>query len=157
MTRTQLFVTLSLVFGATAPCADGMAAAPQLGPVVPDSWWLGFNDVRAIVAASIDGSTTRIAEWVLAALLAWRYRSLALATLAGGTGRRRRKTSLRTIVGGLPASGVMSGTPPLLRPLQRPLGSAASPDIPVSQAAPGRLTVAGAEGGCASSLTTSGS
>jgi hypothetical protein len=108
MTRTQLFVTLSLVICATAPCADGMAAAPQIAPVVPDAWWHGVNEVRAIVSASMNGRTIRIAEFVVALLLVWRYGSLQFAKLAGG---RPRRPSTHTIVGGFPAAGVMSGIP----------------------------------------------
>ena len=115
MTRMQLFLTLSIVICATAPCADGMAAATPPGPIVPDVLWRGVDDVRTVVSASLDGHVTRIAEWVLAVLVAWRYRALALTTLARGL-RRRRTASLRTIVGGVPASGVASGVPPLARP-----------------------------------------
>ena len=94
MTRAQLFVTLSFVFCAITPCADGMSAAPSLGPIGPDSWWPGFNEMRATVAASLDGTTARIVEGVLAVLLAWHYRSLLLAQ----TGRQHRSTPPHYIV-----------------------------------------------------------
>ena len=126
MTRIHLFLTLSLVICATAPCADGLAAAPQLGPVLPDTWWHDLADMRAFLAASMDGNAARIAAGVLAALLAWRYRSLPRATSTAEVGRRH-KASLRTIVGGLPASGVVTGAPPLPRP---PLATPARPSAP---------------------------
>ena len=115
MTRLQLFLTLSLVICATAPCADGMAAAPPPGPVLSDALWRGVDDVRTVLAASIDGNVTRIGEAVLALLVAWRYRAQALAPLTRLM-RGRRRASLRTIVGGVPASGVAGGGPPLARP-----------------------------------------
>lgn len=115
MTRIQLFLTLSIVICATAPCADGMAAAPPPGPVVSDVLWRGVDDVRTVLAASIDGNVTRIVEWVLAVLVAWRYRARALKALTRVM-RERRMASLRTIVGGVPASGVAGGVPPLARP-----------------------------------------
>ena len=116
MTRTQLFVTLSMVICATAPCADGMAAPPPSRPILPDALWSGLQDLHAVVSASMNGSTTHAAGWMMAALLAWRSRSLALTLLACGSSRRRSRVSLRTIVGGLPASGVAGGVPLLTQP-----------------------------------------
>jgi hypothetical protein len=134
MTRTQLFLTLAFVICATAPCADGMAAAPPDGPAVSDALWRGVTEVRAVVAGSIDGNIARIAEWALAVLVAWRYRSLVLAVSTGGKSRRRM-ASQRTVVGGVPASGVMGGRPPLARP---PLPTQPHPS---GTTGPGRLAV----------------
>jgi hypothetical protein len=118
MTRTQLFLTLSIVICATAPCADGMAAAPTAGPPLSDTLWQGVDEARAI-AASVDGNIARGVAWAPAALIAWRYGGLVLALLRRATGRRR-PSLLRTCVGGFPASGVAVGVPPLARPGPRP-------------------------------------
>ena len=124
MTRTQLFVTLSLVICATTPCADGMSAATEPGPIVPDALWRGAYELHAFVTASLLGSTPLAAGLVLATVFAWRCRSLALALLARRADGRRWPSCLRTIVGGLPASGVAGGVP--LRP-QPPLPSPPRP------------------------------
>jgi hypothetical protein len=111
MTRTQLFVTLSLVICATAPCADGMAAAPQSAPLVPDSWWFAADQVRSTLATSSDTTLARVVMSVMTTVvLAWRYGWFP-GTRGGGRQQRRGRgsASLRTVIGGLPPSGVMSG------------------------------------------------